>query len=865
MKRKYRNILSLVYNEPWAITPERMETVAEIINLRLDGVQLSRDEIESRIAAAQFGRPVSPAVAPTGSKIAVLNLSGLISHRVNAMSDISGGTSTELFGKAFDKALADPQVSSIVLNVDSGGGSVAGVPELSDKIYNARGQKPIVAIANADMGSAAYWIASAADKIYATPSGSAGSLGVITVHTDGSAADAKKGLKRTIIKSSTYKAEGNPHEPLSAESQSAIQAKVNTIHGTFIAAVARNRGVSASKVEADFGQGRMLLAKDALAVGLIDKIATFDALISELGAGGSAGGGSVSLAAVAAPPSPTALAVPALSTETKTMNPQILTAMIRANLCGADVTAEHAQLILAGFFAAKGQSVPTDPAAVVSALAPAVPAPTPTATPAAASVPAVHAPLAAAPAPAAAGMSVADLVAMVSISPLSADEKLALQNELIPQAASLSVAAITGRINQAAASKSKPVGAGLEVSVTADSRDKFMAAARDAVLCHGWGGNLPKEIYDRRTGNNVDWKPHSRVNYGMASPMKLAEQCLVMAGVPYHVVAGLPAMHIAQLIMGKSPADLGLQIGASDGAWNTSGLFSNLMLDAQNIMLRRSYVETNTTFQAWCKQGESVRDFKTVNKIIGGELPDPRVIPEDGEFEETTISDGKETYKVVVWGERFSITWQTLVNDLMSAFTEIPMKQGAAMRRKQNKLAYGIINDNSALQNDSIALFHASHNNLLTGVAAPSVANFNTMYVKLAQQTGLNSATILGLEPKFVLAPPALRGSVLQVLGSTADPAATNSGVKNIWENALTPVFDAQLGASATNGSDVAYYFATDPNVCDTVEYAYLQGLESPALDQQMSFDRLAIAYRIYLAFAVKALDFRGLVKQQGS
>jgi hypothetical protein len=321
---------------------------------------------------------------------------------------------------------------------------------------------------------------------------------------------------------------------------------------------------------------------------------------------------------------------------------------------------------------------------------------------------------------------------------------------------------------------------------------------------------------------------------------------------------------LALAILGKPLGEMG--ISAGDPAYNVSGMFSNILLDAQNATLRRSYMEVNTTFQVWMKQAESIQDFKAVHRVIGGELPDPRVIPEDGEFEETTLSDGAEQYKLVVWGERFSISWQSIVNDRFSAFSEIPVKQGRAMRRKQNKLAYGVINDNAALGNDSIAVFDANtHKNLTTGVLPPTVANFNTMYTQLAQQTGVSSQTILGLEPKFVLAPPALRGTVLQLLGSSADPASTNSGVKNIWENELQPVFDAQLGASATNGSDVAYYFAVDPNDCDTVEYAYLQGLESPMLDQQVSFDRLAIAYRIYQAFAVKALDYRGLTKQQGS
>jgi signal peptide peptidase SppA len=871
MKKKYKHLVALVFESVWAITPARFEQMQGILELRMQGLALTRDEIESRIAAARFNSAAMPAAAGmNASRVAMLNLSGLISHRINAMSDISGGTSTEMFGKAFDRAVADESVSAIVLNVDSGGGSVAGVPELADKIYSARGKKPIVAVANAEMGSAAYWISAAADQIVASPSAQVGSIGVLTIHTDASEADGKRGLKRTIIKSSAYKAEGNGYEPLTDAAQTAIRGKIDAIHGNFVGAVARYRGVSTAKVEAEFGQGRMLLAPAALSAGLVDRIATIDTILGEFGASDSppaVGANSPELPTVVSPVTsplacgsalfPVTQQTPALQ-ELSGMDAKILTAMIRAGLCSADVTEEHAQAILTGYFAAKGLSVPTDAAAVAAAII--APAPVATPTPAAVAAPVLSPPT---PVNTASGMGVADLVAAVALAPLSAEQKLALQTELLPQASTITTSQVLARINAVAVETNKPLGATV-VAVTADSRDKFRVAARDALLCRTWGADLPKQIYDRNVGAMVDWKPTSTRNFGLSNMLRLAEECIVMAGLPSHIARNLAPMELAMAILGKPLSELG--ISAADPAFNVSGMFSNLLLDAQNGSLRRSYMEVQTTFDKWMRQAESIPDFKAVHRVIGGELPDPRVVPEDGEFEETTLTDGQEQYKLVVWGERFSITWQAIVNDRWNAFSEIPVKQGRAMRRKQNKLAYGVMNDNAALGNDSVALFDTNtHKNLTTGANAPSVANLNTLYTNMAQQTGVSSQTTLGLEPKYIWGPPALRGTILQLLGSTADPASTNANVKNIWENALTPIIDAQLGASVTGGSDVRWGIATDYNDCDTIEYAYLQGLESPMLDQQMSFDRLAIAYRIYQAFAVKAIDFRGLQQQQGS
>jgi hypothetical protein len=104
----------------------------------------------------------------------------------------------------------------------------------------------------------------------------------------------------------------------------------------------------------------------------------------------------------------------------------------------------------------------------------------------------------------------------------------------------------------------------------------------------------------------------------------------------------------------------------------------------------------------------------------------------------------------------------------------------------------------------------------------------------------------------------------MQTLNSTSSDA-TNPGLTNIWQNGLQPIQDAELGAASTGGSDLQWYTAANSADVDTVEYAFLQGLEAPQIEQETSFTSLAMKQRIYQAFAVSAIDHRGMQRHNGA
>lgn len=278
-------VLAALLAQVWALDATVMHRLTMIIERHAAGLRLDAAQIEAAVGPSVEAAQVRRAAASSAPGVAVLPLYGVVAHRAHMVANVSGpgGTSTELFGRSLRAALADEQVGAILLDVDSPGGSVAGTPELVDLIYQSRGQgKPIVASANALAASAAYWIGSAADEFVVTPSGSVGSIGVLAAHEDRSEAAAKEGRRITYVTAGKYKAEGNPHEPLTDEARAEVQRMVDHAYGVLVESIARNRGVPAQTVRESYGEGRVMEAKRALAAGMVDRIESFDETLARL-------------------------------------------------------------------------------------------------------------------------------------------------------------------------------------------------------------------------------------------------------------------------------------------------------------------------------------------------------------------------------------------------------------------------------------------------------------------------------------------------------------------------------------------------------------------------------------------------------
>jgi hypothetical protein len=309
----------------------------------------------------------------------------------------------------------------------------------------------------------------------------------------------------------------------------------------------------------------------------------------------------------------------------------------------------------------------------------------------------------------------------------------------------------------------------------------------------------------------------------------------------------------------------------SDAAYHVTGSFSNVLLDAAKKTLLAAYEEANVTYPIWTRQAPSTVDFKTINRMRLGEIPDPDIVPENGIYGETTTTDSKESYRVEKYGHIFSISLEAIVNDDLNAISRIPAQQGYAMRRKINKLVYSVLTANAALS-DGVALFHSSSHGANLDTTALSTAALNVGWTIMAVQTGLTTGVILNIQPRFLLVPPSLSATALRIAGSLADPSNTagstedaarpnyNSGTLNLYgpngSRPLTPVVDACISSSE---SATAWYLAAEPNQIDTVEVCFLQGEETPFLDREDGFSVDAVRYKIRQTFGAKAIDYRGL------
>lgn len=273
---RYEHILRAVGETPWAIRPAMLGVIVDVLAFRAEGGRLSSEEIAARIGA---GRKPAPA---GGQGVAVIPLHGVIVPKAGLMSEVSGATSIEGFRSQFRGALAASDVSSIVIDVDSPGGMVDQVPEMAAEMRSSRGQKPIVAVANSEASSAAYWLASQADQFVVTKSGRVGSIGVFTAHEDESARAENQGVKTTLVSAGRFKTEGNPFEPLSADARAHLQSLVDDYYGMFVSDVAKGRGAPVDSVRNGFGEGRVVGASDSVRLGMSDGIGTLEGTVGAL-------------------------------------------------------------------------------------------------------------------------------------------------------------------------------------------------------------------------------------------------------------------------------------------------------------------------------------------------------------------------------------------------------------------------------------------------------------------------------------------------------------------------------------------------------------------------------------------------------
>jgi|GEM_PF-1443769 len=291
-----------------------------------------------------------------------------------------------------------------------------------------------------------------------------------------------------------------------------------------------------------------------------------------------------------------------------------------------------------------------------------------------------------------------------------------------------------------------------------------------------------------------------------------------------------------------------------------SSVISNILQNVADKAMQNAYQLTPVTYPMWTKHGV-LNDYKPALRAQLSEVPLLENVGKGAEYKLITLTDAGEWIQLSKRGNLFTITREDILNDDMHALVDFPARWATAARMTINQDVYQTLTANPKMGYDSTPIFDPTHNNIATTLKkAPSKDSLQAAIQAMMLQTGLKTATPLNIRPKFMLTPVALMFASKQLLQSAADPAAPNAGAVNVLHDIVTMITDPLL--DVVNPS--AWYLAADPAITDTIEVAFLNGQDTPYIEQQSGFQVDGFTYKIRIEYGVKALDWRGLYMNPG-
>jgi HK97 family phage prohead protease len=352
-----------------------------------------------------------------------------------------------------------------------------------------------------------------------------------------------------------------------------------------------------------------------------------------------------------------------------------------------------------------------------------------------------------------------------------------------------------------------------------DTGPDFRAAASDALLLRA---GLPVK------------QPHPAAADVGGNLYDIARTCISRAG---------------QTVHGSSPAALMSRAMAT-------GDFPLILADVTHKALRRGYEDEPASHRQWVR-AVPVSDFRDQHRPILGSAPDLEQVNEGGEYTHGSLDEDSTSYRVAKYGKIVALTWETIVNDNLSAFLRVQPSLGQAARRKEAATVYDLLADNSysgPTMQDGVVLFHADHGNL-ADAGGMDAATLGPARALLRKQTAVGGG-YLSLVPRFLIVPADLETDA-EILMASATRAISSTVEADMpqWIARLELVVEPRL-------PDDAYYLAADSAQIDTVEMGLLEeNMGGPMLEEEREFGRDVIRWKVRHVFGAKVLDWRGLVK----
>jgi len=370
----------------------------------------------------------------------------------------------------------------------------------------------------------------------------------------------------------------------------------------------------------------------------------------------------------------------------------------------------------------------------------------------------------------------------------------------------------------------------------ADSRDKFVAGAQKAILAR-MGIEKPD------AGNELNGR----------SLVDIGERCLALAGVS---TRGLTKDAIARKVL----------------AAHTTSDFPNLLSATAGKVLRKAYENRPGTWRAWAGVGQ-VSDFKIHPRIQMGSFNSLATIVEGGEYTYGSINEAYENAQALTKGKAILFTRQMLVNDDLGGFNRRAMLMGDAAGRSVNEDAYGSLLSAAGLgptSTDTGTFFNATavttaggHANYTSSGTAMSVASLGVGRIAMAKQKDAGLKQTLNITPAVLLTSINKEDTARTLMASETDPASSNANVPNIYRNRYAVVADPLIDAATYTNS--WYLFADPSGAAAAFEVVFLDGNESPFIDDEVDFDTDALKFKVRLDYGIAIGDWRGAYRNLGA
>lgn len=296
-----------------------------------------------------------------------------------------------------------------------------------------------------------------------------------------------------------------------------------------------------------------------------------------------------------------------------------------------------------------------------------------------------------------------------------------------------------------------------------------------------------------------------------------------------------------------------LGLNTRSGGLHTTSDFPYILANVANKSLRMGYEQAPRTFLPFCRR-VNLPDFKQASRVQLGEAPALNEVNENGEFTYGTIGEGREVYQLATYGRIVAISRQAIINDDLNAFTRVPQLMGNAAANLESNTVYTILTGNPTM-GDSVALFATAHANFQGTGSAPDVSTIGAAMTAIGSQTGLDATTYLNLQGRYLIGGWSTHTLRAQYTSPNFQPTA-QSGV-NPYTN-LIPITDARI-------TDTSWYVSADPSQIDTIEYAFLDGQDGVYTETRIGFEVDGVEIKARHDFAAKAVDYRGLYRNDGS